>query len=201
MVVNVSAQYQPLLPLVGLPPFTISSDTGRTIVKDVDIEGWPAGLPTNTPNYALTEQVLTATASFVAPTLTAESWSWTETAAVEEVTQTAAASETSYAATETAVVDEVTQTAVASETSYAATETALAPTTRPTPTATETPETPEPKRIPDGTPTPRSPLPVLPRRPPRGGPLPQLDLFTHRGEDPSGRLSTAKAAIPIPCRA
>ena len=38
VVVSVSANYQPLLPLVNLPPFVISSKTARTIVKDVYIE-------------------------------------------------------------------------------------------------------------------------------------------------------------------
>ena len=38
VVVDVSANYRPLLPLVDLPPFVISSRTARTIVKDVYIE-------------------------------------------------------------------------------------------------------------------------------------------------------------------
>ena len=41
VVVRVSAQYQPLLPLLRLPSFPISSTSARTILKDVAIQGTP----------------------------------------------------------------------------------------------------------------------------------------------------------------
>ncbi|HSF79593.1 MAG TPA: Calx-beta domain-containing protein [Anaerolineales bacterium] len=41
VVVRVSAMYQPLLPLVRLPAFPITSTSARTILKDISIQGTP----------------------------------------------------------------------------------------------------------------------------------------------------------------
>ena len=41
VIVQVKADYEPILPLVNFPPFTISSRTARTIIKDVNIKGTP----------------------------------------------------------------------------------------------------------------------------------------------------------------
>ncbi|MDD5467964.1 MAG: TadE/TadG family type IV pilus assembly protein [Anaerolineales bacterium] len=41
VVVQVVAQYQPILPLVDFPSFSITSISRRTILKNVDIEGAP----------------------------------------------------------------------------------------------------------------------------------------------------------------
>lgn len=37
VIVRVSAQFQPVLPLVNFPPFTIQSTTARTVIKDVSM--------------------------------------------------------------------------------------------------------------------------------------------------------------------
>lgn len=38
VVVQVSADYEPILPLVNIPPFTITSRSARTIIKDVPFD-------------------------------------------------------------------------------------------------------------------------------------------------------------------
>jgi hypothetical protein len=45
ILVEVSASYQPLVPLVNIPPFPITSDSVRTIVKDIELaeDGAPGG--------------------------------------------------------------------------------------------------------------------------------------------------------------
>lgn len=42
VVVNIQANYQPIVPLVNLRSFTINSQARRTILKDVSVEGTPA---------------------------------------------------------------------------------------------------------------------------------------------------------------
>jgi Flp pilus assembly protein TadG len=55
IVVEISAPYQPIVPLVNLPPFPIVSRTSRTILKDITIEGTPeTPFPTNTPTATIT---------------------------------------------------------------------------------------------------------------------------------------------------
>jgi len=50
IMVTVRAQYDPMLGITNLKPFTITSTTRRTILKEVDIEGNPGGgPPPNTP--------------------------------------------------------------------------------------------------------------------------------------------------------
>ncbi len=51
VVVQVEADYQPIVPLVNLPPFRISTVARRVIVKDVTIEGTPR--PATTPIVVL----------------------------------------------------------------------------------------------------------------------------------------------------
>jgi hypothetical protein len=51
VVVQVQADYQPIVPLVNFPPFTISTVARRVIVKDVAIEGTPR--PPSTPTVIL----------------------------------------------------------------------------------------------------------------------------------------------------
>jgi hypothetical protein len=170
VVVDVSAPYDPLLPLVNIPPFLISSDTARTIVKDVAIEGWPAGIPTNTPNYPLTETSQAATASALA------------------LTQTAEASATNGALTETAVVEQATQTAAAETATMAATETqwsqtqtaAVPPTIGPSPTPTNTPETPTPTNTIAATPTPSLTYTMTPSPTATSDPCPNW-TYSHSG--------------------
>jgi Flp pilus assembly protein TadG len=49
IIVSVSSNYQPILPLVNVSSFPISSSTSRTILKDVSVVGTPAApYPTNT---------------------------------------------------------------------------------------------------------------------------------------------------------
>lgn len=43
--VQVTAFYQPIVPLIDFPPFPITSTSRRTIVKDVRVEGPPPGSP------------------------------------------------------------------------------------------------------------------------------------------------------------
>ena len=47
VIVQVSAQYQPILPLVRLPAFSIMSRAGRTVLKDISVSGTPSA-PTGT---------------------------------------------------------------------------------------------------------------------------------------------------------
>jgi hypothetical protein len=55
IVVQITAYYQPLLPLVRIPPMPITSAAARTIIKDITIEGTPpAPFPTNTPTPTVT---------------------------------------------------------------------------------------------------------------------------------------------------
>ncbi|NOY99748.1 MAG: hypothetical protein GXP40_11195 [Chloroflexi bacterium] len=39
IVISVTTYYEPFLPLVNLPAFPITSETARTIIKDVEIDG------------------------------------------------------------------------------------------------------------------------------------------------------------------
>jgi Flp pilus assembly protein TadG len=47
VIVDVSATYQPILPLVHIPAFPISSQTARTVLKDISVSGTPSA-PTGT---------------------------------------------------------------------------------------------------------------------------------------------------------
>ncbi len=49
VVVQVTAQYQPILPLVRLPSFPITARAARTVLKDINIAGTPSA-PTGTVN-------------------------------------------------------------------------------------------------------------------------------------------------------
>lgn len=50
LIVQITAYYQPIVPLVQFPPMPISSTAARTIIKDITIAGTPpAPFPTNTP--------------------------------------------------------------------------------------------------------------------------------------------------------
>jgi hypothetical protein len=55
ILVQVVAYYQPILPLVKLPAFPISTNTSRTIIKDVHVSGpTPTPYPTNTSTPTIT---------------------------------------------------------------------------------------------------------------------------------------------------
>lgn len=54
IIVQVIASYQPIVPLVNFPPFPIVSQTSRTIIKDISIQGTPDDYPTNTPTPTVT---------------------------------------------------------------------------------------------------------------------------------------------------
>ena len=55
VVIEVIAYYQPMVNFVNLVPFPLRSVTGRSIIKDVSIEGTPpAPYPTNTPTRTIT---------------------------------------------------------------------------------------------------------------------------------------------------
>lgn len=62
VVVNVSTTFTPIVPLVNLPSFPITSSAARTIFKDVEVKGTPpAAYPTNT---ATPTDTLTPTPTF-----------------------------------------------------------------------------------------------------------------------------------------
>lgn len=142
VVVQVSALYEPIVPLAPIPAFTISSDTARTIIKDVAIIGTPQpGQPTNAPNHTLT-----AIASQTQQ-------------AILQATQTAIAQLTGAPLTQTALAPTITTTPTETGT--------LTPTATftqgPSPTATFTPTGTLPPTItptPTNTPTP-TPIPCL----------------------------------------
>jgi hypothetical protein len=142
VVVDVSAQYTPLLPLVNIPPLPMNSTTARTILKQVGIAGTPGpGFNPAPPNPTLTAASINATATSTRLTATAHS-----------ATQTWVATTTGRAQTQTATAEIVTQTAIASETQWSQTQTAaVPPTAGPSPTATNTPTL---TRTPTLTPTP-----------------------------------------------
>jgi Flp pilus assembly protein TadG len=55
IVVTVSRDFQPIVPLVNLPSFPISSTTARTIVRDVGVKGTPLPTPTKKPTMTPTD--------------------------------------------------------------------------------------------------------------------------------------------------
>jgi len=73
IIVTVSRQFQPIVPLVNIPPIPISATTSRTIIRDVGVKGTPPPTPTklptrtptatdiNTPTATLTPKKPTAT--------------------------------------------------------------------------------------------------------------------------------------------
>jgi Flp pilus assembly protein TadG len=61
VIVSVSREFQPILPLVNLPSFPISSETYRTIVKDVQIEGTPQPAAANSPTVDFVPATQTVT--------------------------------------------------------------------------------------------------------------------------------------------
>jgi len=60
--VRVTAMYQPLMPLVNLPPIPVTSIASRTVIKGVDVMGTPLPSPTLKFTYTATSN-LTATAA------------------------------------------------------------------------------------------------------------------------------------------
>jgi len=132
IIVEVVAAYQPIVPLVNLPAFPISSSTSRTIIKDVTIEGTPpAPYPTNTPTATNPPPTNTPTET---PTFTPTSTSTNTPTNTPTSTSTATPTETSTP-TETPTPTEgatLTPTSTATHTATATpTETATI-----TPTAT-----------------------------------------------------------------
>lgn len=126
--VQVVVSYTPIVPLVNIPPITLSSLTSRTIIRNVDIKGEPpTPYPTNTR----------APTSGPSPTATATP------------TNTATPTET---ATPTATAT-ATHTATATETSTVTPTATPGPSLTPTPTDTLTP-TPTDTFTPSPTPSP-----------------------------------------------
>ncbi|HSV86800.1 MAG TPA: hypothetical protein VLH85_09505 [Levilinea sp.] len=59
---RVTAMYQPLLPLVNLPAFPVSSIASHTIIKGVDGLGTPLPSPTQRFSYTATSNLTATTA-------------------------------------------------------------------------------------------------------------------------------------------
>jgi Flp pilus assembly protein TadG len=55
IIVTVSRNFQPIVPLVNIPPIPISSTTARTIVRDVGVKGTPLPTPTKKPTMTPTD--------------------------------------------------------------------------------------------------------------------------------------------------
>jgi hypothetical protein len=53
VVIQVTADYEPILGLLNLPSFTLTSTTSRTIIKKVGIEGTPEDAPPGEPTTAV----------------------------------------------------------------------------------------------------------------------------------------------------
>lgn len=85
IVVRVDAPYSPMLGLTALGPFTVSSTTARTILKEISILGNPAGgtalvvqITSPSPNTYFDEGTdITFTAVAAGGTPAYHSWSWT----------------------------------------------------------------------------------------------------------------------------
>jgi hypothetical protein len=70
IIVKISVQYQPILPLVNFPGITVSSQEGRTIIKDVEIMGTPPPSPTYQYTRTLTPTVILTPTDTPTPTNT-----------------------------------------------------------------------------------------------------------------------------------
>ncbi len=69
VIVRVTTEWNPIVPLVNLPPITVSSTTARTVIRDVDVMGTPLPSPTLKKTYTRTPFPPTAT-NTVPPTAT-----------------------------------------------------------------------------------------------------------------------------------
>lgn len=88
--VNVSVTYQPIVPLVNLPPIPVNSTTTRTIIKDVEVEGTPpTPYPTNTRQPTIGPSPTTSSTPTVTPTATSTSTATPTATATATATQTA----------------------------------------------------------------------------------------------------------------
>jgi Flp pilus assembly protein TadG len=54
--IQVQADYKPIVPLVNIPAFTITSNTARTILKDIVIEGTPQPAPGSLPSVYFAQE-------------------------------------------------------------------------------------------------------------------------------------------------
>ncbi len=54
VIVRVTTEWNPIVPLVNMPPITIASTTSRTVIRDVDVMGTPLPSPTLKHTYTKT---------------------------------------------------------------------------------------------------------------------------------------------------
>jgi hypothetical protein len=142
--VRVTALYQPVLPLVNIPPIPVTSTVSRTVIKGVDVMGTPLPSPTLKFTYTATldstatAAVLQTQAAGTATALAATAIQQTTVAYVSPTVTITPTGPTPTPSKTGTVTPTPTVTATATVTSTAT----VTPTTTATPTITPTPTPP-----------------------------------------------------------